>query len=138
VPNGARQSGHSGFWLCQAAMQAQQNTWPHGVAAGVSRAPRHSAHLRRAGTSAHSAAAPGAPPPRSAASSVPSSCGTAGQVGKHQQGDPPLIRVSFALYSLTMWLALWSMWPRTAHCRAEVRLVSKARFPLQKGICSII
>lgn len=30
-------SGHSGFWLAQAEMQAQQKTWPQGVAVGQSR-----------------------------------------------------------------------------------------------------
>ena len=72
VPNGARHSGHSGFWLCQAAMQAQQNTWPQGTAVGTSRAPRHSAQRRFCGTSAHSAPAPSAGA-GAAAASLPSS-----------------------------------------------------------------
>ena len=79
MPNGARHSGHSGFWLCQAAMQAQQKTCPQGTAVGTSRAPRHSAQRRFCGTSAHSAPAPSAAG-AAVSASLPSSCSKTGSL----------------------------------------------------------
>ena len=73
VVKGERQSGHSGFWLCQSAMHCQQNTCPHGVDVGAARAPRHSGQRRCCGTSALPASDKDVPTAVGASSSL-SSC----------------------------------------------------------------